>query len=399
MAASEQKQKFFTLEEAAEFCISQCPTFFADKSKAKASEIGNGNLNYVWKVSDGEKSLIVKQAPPFIRCVGESWPLTIDRARIEAEALLEMGKACPEHTVKLYGYDAEIGAMVMEDLCHMEVLRDAQNKMSADDWIKKFSKVSEQLAVWVAEVAFATSDFSMDCAEKHKMVSKFSNPELCTTSNAVFFVQPWTTHEMNNHEDYLKPTIKKMQDDVELKTAVARLQMKFNCSSQSLIHGDLHTGSIFVSEDACKVFDTEFAYFGPIAFDLGQYIAHTLLNCASKSTNDVLGMYCDQVMKFLDTFKASFLKKAQESKTLKDKVMLEYAETFLDETIKDSFGFAATDMFRRTVGISHVEDVDKLENEDAKKLARELSLDWAGKLLKLSEVPKTGEALQEMLKA
>ena len=121
---------------------------------------------------------------------------------------------------ELYGYDAEIGAMVMEDLCHMEVLRDAQNKMSADDWIKKFSKVSEQLAVWVAEVAFATSDFSMDCAEKHKMVSKFSNPELCTTSNAVFFVQPWTTHEMNNHEDYLKPTIKKMQDDVELKTAV-----------------------------------------------------------------------------------------------------------------------------------------------------------------------------------
>ena len=87
----------------------------------------------------------------------------------------------------------------------MEVLRDA---LIAD---KEYPKCSQQVATWIAEVAFSTSDFAMESDAKHKMIAKFSNPELCATTNAVFFVQPWTTHEMNNHEAYLKPTIEKMR--------------------------------------------------------------------------------------------------------------------------------------------------------------------------------------------
>lgn len=55
-----------------------------------ADEIGDGNLNLVFKIRDtqGVSRVIVKQALPYVRCVGESWPLTLDRARIEAETLL-----------------------------------------------------------------------------------------------------------------------------------------------------------------------------------------------------------------------------------------------------------------------------------------------------------------------
>jgi 5-methylthioribose kinase len=40
----------------------------------------------------------LKQALPFVRCVGEGWPLSQDRARIEAEALQLEHKLCPQHT-------------------------------------------------------------------------------------------------------------------------------------------------------------------------------------------------------------------------------------------------------------------------------------------------------------
>lgn len=47
-----------------------------------AQEVGDGNLNLVFKVFDrqGVSRAIVKQALPYVRCVGESWPLTLDSA-------------------------------------------------------------------------------------------------------------------------------------------------------------------------------------------------------------------------------------------------------------------------------------------------------------------------------
>jgi 5-methylthioribose kinase len=40
----------------------------------------------------------LKQSLPFVRCVGEGWPLSQDRCRIEAEALMLEHKLCPQHT-------------------------------------------------------------------------------------------------------------------------------------------------------------------------------------------------------------------------------------------------------------------------------------------------------------
>lgn len=39
-------------------------------------EVGDGNINFVFVVSGACGAVIVKQALPYIRCVGESWPLS-----------------------------------------------------------------------------------------------------------------------------------------------------------------------------------------------------------------------------------------------------------------------------------------------------------------------------------
>ncbi len=39
-------------------------------------EVGDGNINFVWILQGAQGALVLKQSLPFVRCVGESWPLT-----------------------------------------------------------------------------------------------------------------------------------------------------------------------------------------------------------------------------------------------------------------------------------------------------------------------------------
>ena len=54
------------------------------------------------------------------------------------------------------------------------------------------------------------------------------------------------------------------------------------------MHGDLHTGSIMASQPDeygqadIRVIDPEFAFFGPMGFDIGLFIANLFLNAAAQ---------------------------------------------------------------------------------------------------------------------
>ena len=58
----------------------------------RITEVGDGNLNLVFVVAGPRETVVVKQALPYVRCVGESWPLTLDRAFYEHAALVEEHK-------------------------------------------------------------------------------------------------------------------------------------------------------------------------------------------------------------------------------------------------------------------------------------------------------------------
>lgn len=48
----------------------------AGKAAWECKEIGDGNINFVFVITGPSGSIIVKQGLPYIRCVGESWPLS-----------------------------------------------------------------------------------------------------------------------------------------------------------------------------------------------------------------------------------------------------------------------------------------------------------------------------------
>lgn len=60
---------------------------FPDDAELRGEEIGDGNINYIFRVIEDKtgKSVVLKQADKFLRSSGR--PLDLDRSRIEAEIL------------------------------------------------------------------------------------------------------------------------------------------------------------------------------------------------------------------------------------------------------------------------------------------------------------------------
>ncbi|KAL9689089.1 hypothetical protein QQ045_033520 [Rhodiola kirilowii] len=79
-------------------------------------EVGDGNLNFVFIVVGASGSFVIKQALPYIRCIGESWPMTKERAYFEAQALKKHGNLCPQHVPEVYHFDREMSLIGMRYL-------------------------------------------------------------------------------------------------------------------------------------------------------------------------------------------------------------------------------------------------------------------------------------------
>ena len=58
-------------------------------------EVGDGNLNLVFIVKGANGGIAVKQALPYVRLVGESWPLPLSRSHYEYLALTHQARLAP----------------------------------------------------------------------------------------------------------------------------------------------------------------------------------------------------------------------------------------------------------------------------------------------------------------
>ena len=94
-----------------------------DTGSWKAKEVGDGNLNLVFIVESDKSSVIVKQALPYVRLVGDSWPLPLTRAFFENHALTRQAKRDPGSVPEVYYFDEEQALIVMEFLTPHVILR------------------------------------------------------------------------------------------------------------------------------------------------------------------------------------------------------------------------------------------------------------------------------------
>lgn len=333
----------------------------------EAQEVGDGNLNLVFKIFDaqGVSRIIVKQALPYVRCVGESWPLTLDRARLEAQTLVEHYKHAPAHTVNILHYDPELAVMVMEDLSDHRIWRGELIKGTY------YPQAARQLGEYLAQTLFHTSDFYLHPHVKKAQVAQFVNPEMCEITEDLFFNDPYLVHERNNYPAALEADVEALRQDSQLRLAVASLKHRFFSHAEALLHGDIHSGSIFVAEGSLKAIDAEFGYFGPIGFDIGTAIGNLLLNycglpghlgirdaaaAREQRLNDIQELWAT----FAERFQALATEKTRDAAL----GVPGYASEFLKKVWADAVGFCGTELIRRSVGLSHVADIDTINDEE-----------------------------------
>ena len=100
--------------------IPEVASVLGDCADLDILEIGDGNLNFVYRVSsasDPSKAVIAKQAVPYLRMVGEEWPLSRDRMTYEIRALSLYNELVPDLVPTIYHADEEMSTLIMEYLC------------------------------------------------------------------------------------------------------------------------------------------------------------------------------------------------------------------------------------------------------------------------------------------
>jgi 5-methylthioribose kinase len=347
-------------------------------------EVGDGNLNLIFIVSseaEPARSLVIKQALPYVRLIGESWPLTQDRARIEAQALAIHERLCPELVPHSYHYDAPMCLTVMENLLPAIIMRKGLIRRT------RYPRFSAHIGEFLAQTLFSTSDLFLDSATKKDEVARFINKELCKLTEDVIFTQPYIAgHPMNKHNPLIDARAAQLRADRVLLRELRWLKWAFMTRAEALIHGDLHTGSIMVTETSTKIIDPEFAYYGPMGFDVGAVIGNLLLSYCSHLAHtpdpteraEYQGYLTATVAEVWNTFERRFLElwRAADAEAPE-----EFRQAFLRGLLQDTAGFAAAKMIRRILGVAHVEDLESIADPAERARAEIWALDIATPLM------------------
>lgn len=350
---------------------------FSKDSKLRGEEIGDGNINYIFRIIEDEtgKSVVLKQADKFLRSSGR--PLDLERSRIEAEILKIEGKFAPEFVPKVYHYDETMCVIVMEDISEYKNLR---KELMAGKIFKNFA---DNISTFLVETLLPTTDLVLDRAEKKDNVKEFINKELCDISECLVFTEPYVNDRNRNivlHENQ-EFVNKYIYEDKDLHLEAAKLKNNFMNNTQALIHGDLHSGSIFINEKGMKVIDPEFSFYGPMGYDIGNVIGNlffslvnrNLLMEPGKEKNEFLKWLSETIENIFDMFIEKFHKKYQ--KIVKDPLYNNeiFENWYLKQIISDSIGCAGLEIIRRVVGDSKVMEITSIEDVE-KRVAVEREL-------------------------
>jgi 5-methylthioribose kinase len=383
----------------------------------KVREVGDGNLNLVFVVEGPRNGVVLKQALPYVRLVGESWPLPVRRAFFEHQALSAQAAVVPAHVPKVFHFDEPLALTVMAYLTPHIILRKGLIRGTV------YPRLADHMATFMAETLFATSDLGQPAADKKKHMALFcGNTELCRITEDLVFTDPWRVAEGNRWTSpQLDAIAASVRADGPWKCAAQQYKLKFLSEAQALIHGDLHSGSIMVAEAETYAIDPEFAFYGPMGFDVGALLGNLYLAFFAQSGHearagarddyrDWILSTAEEVWTLFDRRFRSLWNTRHASETFAPGLfaggagpaaLKEAQDAYLRRLFGESLGYAGCKMTRRILGLAHVEDLESIAQPDlraecekrALKLARTLMVEGAG-FTDIKAVSDAARALQ-----
>ncbi|MDW5317263.1 S-methyl-5-thioribose kinase [Rhizobium sp. PL01] len=389
----------------------------ADSAHWKVREVGDGNLNLVFIVEGLTGSAIVKQALPYVRLVGESWPLPLKRSYFEYHALKREAERDPGMVPEVLFFDREQAIIVMEFLTPHVILRRALIEG------RQLPKIARDLGLFLARTLFRGSDLSMETRKRKEDLALFAdNVELCDITENLVFSDPYFDAKLNHFTTpQLDGIVAGLRADRDLKVEAQRLKHLFTANAETLLHGDLHTGSVMVTDTQTRVIDPEFAFYGPMAIDVGMLLSNFWMSYFSQSGHEQNGSREDMrayllgvLVETWETFRAEFslLWRTERTGILYQRTLFEDqgdhlgSEQALGEVLQtlwtDMLGFAGIEMHRRILGLAHNADFETIEDPDVRarcetkalKLGRHLAVNRR-RIHSIAEINALAERLEK----
>ncbi len=369
---------------------------FQKSASLEVAEIGDGNINYVYQVTDQStgKTVVVKQADKYLRSSGRR--LDLSRNRIESEILQIQHQLAPKYIPEVYDYNETLAALTMENIS------DYKNMRYELIGQQIFPDFSEDISEFLTKVLLPTTDLVLDRGEKKTRVQSFTNIDMCDISEDLVLTEPYDDYKKQNiitsgNQEFVE---KQLYSDKDLHAEVAWLRNNFMNNTQALIHGDLHTGSIFINQTGLKVIDPEFAFYGPMGYDIGNVLAHLffplILDQTREMPNEEFQIWIlksieeiyDKVWTKFNTFYA-------ENVHFKLYQNEQFKEGYLKSVLADTLGYTGTEIIRRVVGDSKVKELSLIA-EDKKIVTERVLVNYGIYLIKNRENIASGKELVDV---
>jgi len=380
-------------------------------------EVGDGNLNLVFIVKGTKGGIAVKQALPYVRLVGESWPLPLSRSHYEYLVLTHQARLAPGLVPAVLHHNEALALIAMELLEPHIIMRKGLISGTC------YPRFVEDIATFLARTLFLSSDLAVPAAQKKEGIAAYAgNHALCKITEDLIFTDPYFQAEQNRWTSpWLDATAASFREDLDLHVAVSRLKLKFMGAPEALIHGDLHTGSIMVTESETKVIDPEFAFYGPMGFDIGAVLANLVMSYLASAGHErspgerrsfeawmletIESVWTEFSRKFVELWRAEANGDAYPASLFSGRTGAARLEAerqaYMDRLFQDSVGFSAAKIIRRILGLAHNIDFEWIEDARlratcearALRLARAMMVD-APSFRTISDVTKAARELR-----
>ncbi|MEW5315725.1 MAG: hypothetical protein WDW38_007132 [Sanguina aurantia] len=330
------------------------------------------------------------------------WTVKEERVRIEAEGLLIEAGLCPAHVPEVYLFDATMCVIAMQFLPPpFIILRRGLIQGTI------YPHLAEHVSTFLATTLFGTSQIACSSTTFRHQAARFSNVEMCALTEQVIFTEPYFD-AANNHwtSPQLDADVRALWGDAEAKAAVSALKQLFLGRAEALLHGDLHTGSIMVTASESYVIDCEFAYYGPMAFDVAKILSELLLcyfatygheEADGAASRDAQRAWLLSTMsetwqlfsaKFLQLWATRGAEGALFPPSLFGSGVADGQSAlhacklaYMGSMWRDTMQFAGAFMIRRIVGIAHVADLESIADADTRSGCERRALRFGRELL------------------
>lgn len=296
-----------------------------------AEKAGEGNMNYTLRIQTSARSLILKQARPWVEkypTIAAPW----ERALIEGRfyAVVQSQPSVAALMPKLIGVDETSHILALEDL---GAARDFTSLYRGETLTE--TQLAE-LVRWLVALhrSLVDSDAKADLANR-------AMRELNHFHIFDFPLQAQNGFDLDAITPGLTNEARALQSDeryVNIVHELGALYLQDGVALSVLLHGDYFPGSWLQTAAGVRVIDPEFCFFGAPEFDVGVLLAHLYL--------------------------------AQQTSELIAQVLQQY-ESQLDEAL--TWKFAGVEIMRRLLGVAQLPLAYGLP-EKARLLA--LSREW-----------------------